>query len=191
MHVNDKESPFHTMYGTRANDGIMALYSDSTIYGREGDDVLYSVGGNNVFYCGSGNDGAHGCDGNEIFYGDEGIDTFWAGNGDDVLDGGTTYDWLFGEGGNDTYILYKGCGNDIIEDGAGSNVIKFTDDTRPEDLIVRQNGDNVTIQLGNNGDIISLIKFTYNCLYNDFTLEFADGTRMHVNDKESPFSELF
>ena len=47
------------------------------------------------------------------------------------------------------------------------------------------------MQLGENGDIVTIQEFAYASCYGEYTLEFSDGTRMHVRDTGSPFHTLY
>ncbi len=90
---------------------------------------------------------------------------------------GTGDDTIYDSDGNDTYIFYKGCGNDIISDYTGNNIIRFTDDTMPEDITLKRNGIyHADMVISESGDVINIQNFMYGSSYRSFTLEFADGS---------------
>ena len=133
-------------------------------YGSEGNDTL------------TGYDSGYNNNTSEIFFAGAGDDTVNASSGNDVIDGGIGTDSLYGNTGNDTYIFYKGSGNDTISDGYGTNTISFTDDIRPEDIIVSREGTyNIILNIEGTNDSILIKDFMYSASYRNFTFQFADG----------------
>ena len=158
MHVSAENSPLRKVYGTTGDDILSGIYVGSCVYGQEGNDKIY---------CG---------DGADKLYGHDGADYLDGGSGDDILDGGTGMDVLKGSDGDDVYLLYKGCGNDTIFDANGSNTLRFTDDTIPEDISLSKTGElDVQIEIVGSTDTIILQYFREYESRRNYTLEFLDG----------------
>ncbi|MDY0238059.1 MAG: calcium-binding protein, partial [Campylobacterales bacterium] len=143
-----------TIYGGPGNDTIYGNEGDDTLYGDEGDDTIYGNEGDGIIFGGDGDDVLYGNEGNDRLYGNEGNDTLDGGAGDDILEGGA---------GNDTYVFGKGYGKDLIfdnsfikhsdnaqEDG-GDDTLLFKDGIRANDLLFRQDGDNLIIAIKEEG----------------------------------------
>lgn len=114
----------------------------------EGDDYLVfadegvsvdALGGNDTLIAGDGNDTLSGGAGNDTILGGKGNDTLSGGTGSDTLKGGT---------GNDTYLYNRGDGIDTIFDELGSDILSFGEGITKDDLIFKQQGNNLLIGLG-------------------------------------------
>lgn len=111
-----------------------------------------------------------------IIKGDDLNNTLYGKSVNDIIIGGEGNDNLLGGGGDDTYVFYKGSGNDIIYDRYGTNTIRFTDDTKPEDIEVRKEGNyNAVISIKGREDTITIQDFFYRTEYRQFNFEFSDG----------------
>ena len=128
-----------------------------------------------------------GTDFDDVIYGNGGSDTIHANDGSDIIIGGKGDDILYGDepflgtAGDDIYIWNKGDGFDELHDDLGSNIIRFGKEICFDDLIFRQNGDNLDIYV--NGDRtqgMRLINFYYRDQGIHYTLEFADGTNVNL-----------
>ena len=128
-----------------------------------------------------------GTDFDDVIYGNGGSDTIHANDGSDIIIGGKGDDILYGDepflgtAGDDIYIWNKGDGFDELHDDLGSNIIRFGKEISFDDLIFRQNGDNLDIYV--NGDRtqgMRLINFYYRDQGIHYTLEFADGTNVNL-----------
>ncbi len=98
---------------------------------------------------------------------------------------------MLGEAGDDTYVFYKGSGNDIIYDGSGNNIVRFTDDTKPEDIEARRSGKyDVVISVKGREDTIT-IDDAYQEKYRQFNFEFSDGTTIKGNEEGGMFKRLY
>jgi Ca2+-binding RTX toxin-like protein len=86
------------VYGTAADDAILAEAGDDKVNGGLGDDYI---------------DGGSG------------TDTLYGGAGDDFIFGGSGSDWLQGDAGND--VLSGGLGNDTALGGAGDDLYMVWD----------------------------------------------------------------
>lgn len=73
---------------------------------------------------------------NEFIFGGGGNDYLYGAAGNDIISGGIGDDRMEGDEGDDTYIIHAGCGNDMVMDYMGNNVLRFTDDIMPEDISV-------------------------------------------------------
>jgi len=118
-----------TMVGSSAADTLTGDALADRIYGRDGNDVLQGVGGD------------------DELSGEFGDDTLIGGVGNDVLMGGI---------GNDTYVIGAGHGNDrIIDMGRDSdrNRLLLTGQTRPDDVRVSKDGDDILLGLPANSSV--------------------------------------
>ncbi len=115
---------------------------------------------------------------NITVYGNDGNDKINTGNGNDTIIGGQGDDTLNGYNGNDTYIYNLGDGFDTISDGSGNNKIKFGEGISLNDLNFAKEGYGLIIFFPQNPS--QGIKLTSN--YEKYTLEFADGTELKLND---------
>ncbi|MDD0972982.1 calcium-binding protein [Pseudomonas fontis] len=93
--------------------------------GGDGDDVLTSNAGNTP----------------QFIFGGGGNDTITTSTGNDTLQGGTGNDTLVGGSGSDTYLFELGDGRDVISETmqyyfADTNVLKFGQGIRPEDITI-------------------------------------------------------
>ena len=173
MKFDDERSPLRNLEGTSGNDTLSSFYSGIKYHAGAGDDTI------------------NGSTGSDEMYGEDGDDTLNGNAGDDILIGGRGNDNLYGGAGNDTYVVGLGDGNDIIYDDNGSNVIRFKDGIRPEDLIARH-GDNYSIILTNRntGDSVKIERFRQGTTYRNFVMVFDDGTEMKFDDERSPLRNL-
>ncbi|MGV1908198.1 calcium-binding protein [Agrobacterium cavarae] len=113
-------------------------------------------------------------DGNDVFKGTRVQDTILMGKGDDTIDGGVHFD---------TYIYFRGDGNDTINDSdynAVNDMLIFADVSADEVTLVR-NGDDVTVVFGeslpgagNAGSV--LLKNTLGFDKGVGNIVFSDGT---------------
>ena len=138
--VDDVELPdIEHLTGSSHNDILAGDIRDNTLKGGAGDDTLYG-----------GPDG-----GDDRMYGGNGNDRIYGGKGDDTLSGDAGNDTLFGGPGNDTFVFAPGNGNDTIKDfGRGNDRIDlnaFTDIDAFSDLSIKQQGDDVVVDLSGQG----------------------------------------
>ncbi|MEZ0231476.1 MAG: calcium-binding protein [Methylophilaceae bacterium] len=137
--------------GLAGNDSLFGSFGTDSISGGDGDDIIDGGGDEDTLLGGSGNDSVFGALGTDSIYGGDGDDYLAGDNGngedsigdDDYLEGGIGNDILYGQGGNDslfggvgsdqlvgaggddTYYLNNGDGQDLILDSAGVNTIVF------------------------------------------------------------------
>ncbi|MDD5387563.1 MAG: calcium-binding protein, partial [Sulfuricurvum sp.] len=169
------------------NDGIMITLSDierSTagddylVFGDEGVSVD-ALAGNDTLITGDGADTVSGGDGNDTILGNKGNDTLSGGKGADTLKGGT---------GNDTYIFNRGDGSDNVFDDLGTDTLKFGDGITKDDLIFKQQGNNLIIGLAEVNKTIDQLSdaITITDWFKSNTnielLKFADGSSMSQSD---------
>ena len=189
------------IYGNDGYDMIDGEDGDDIIYGGNGGSEIYGGSGNDqisggnetdIIYGGDGNDTIHGYAGDDELYGDDGNDSLYGGDGNDTLDGWLGNDILQGGAGNDTYLFGYGYGIDTITDSSGVNKIVFLDDITPADLYIKNEGSNnaVSICIRGTEDRLIINNFKSSAAYQNFTLEFYDGTTMALNDVNSPFVNM-
>ncbi|CCK80813.1 putative calcium-binding hemolysin protein [Desulfobacula toluolica Tol2] len=111
--------------------------------------------------------------------GEEGADTLAGGKGNDILTGGS---------GSDTYVFNLGDGDDTIEDVSNDtegNLIEFGTGITVEDLTFEQDGNDLIIHVGSQGDALRLKDFDRfghtGSLVTD-TLQFTDGSQAGLAD---------
>ncbi|MBP3339273.1 MAG: hypothetical protein J6L69_07705 [Lachnospiraceae bacterium] len=174
----DKDADGAYFRGTKKDDELNGGDGDSKMEGFEGDDEIYGYGGSDEIHGGDGNDYISGMSGNDLIYGDDGNDTLRGGAGADIMYGGEGYD---------TFIWGSGYGNDVIYDSKDLSTIRLTD-LYTKDLRVWYTSDGAARLINVNTDeVLTLCNFTIDSRYNNFQLEFPDGTTIAVDDPESPF----
>ncbi|GEM_PF-1302495 len=155
---------------TEGNDFFLDLGGNDRIAGGGGDDRIFT---------GIGNDELQGNGGNDELYGEEGNDLLYGQLGNDYLEGGKGNDVLVGGQGNDTYHFNRGDGVDIIQDEAGNDRVTFASGITANDISVQRNGNDLILQLTENGnktdDVITINNWflTDNKIEN---IQFKDGT---------------
>ncbi len=119
------------IYGMQGNDILSGGLGDDTLDGGEGNDRLSGGEGADTLIGGTGDDIIYGGTGNDVLRGGAGNDQLYAESGDDLLDGGEGDDILNGGIDNDTYIVNRTSGADIIQNydpsGDDVDVIGFQD----------------------------------------------------------------
>lgn len=181
------------IYGGDSNDDIRGNEDDDILYGEGGRDTLSGNAGNDTIYGGEGIDTLYGDDGDDFLYGGSGDDTLNGGKGNDILDGGTGNDILNGEAGNDIYIITRGNGNKVINDTAGNSVLKFSEGITVGDLMFSDTNRNFIITIKETGETITIndiVGSKEGCMLEQFTLQFADGTSLNLNEKDAPVRVL-
>ncbi|CAN5472179.1 hypothetical protein BH11PSE11_BH11PSE11_04940 [soil metagenome] len=123
--------------------------------------------------------------GNDTLDGGNGSDTLFSGSGNDILDGGFGNDTLYGGEGNDIYLFGRGYGQDAINDGAASGVVKvdtvkFAAGIAPTDVSVSRVGDDAVLSIKGTSDKLTLLWYFYqydgSAQYKIEQISFADGT---------------
>ncbi|WP_232727255.1 MULTISPECIES: calcium-binding protein [Neisseria] len=140
------------------------LQGDGDINGT-GNELNNTINGN------SGNNKLFGMDGDDCLVGKDGNDYLDGGLGDDVLIGGL---------GNDTYFFDKGYGYDIIEDNGGDGTLVFGEGFCLEDVILCQEGDDLSITFANSSDSILVGDWFVGSDNQIETFKFSDGTSYQV-----------
>lgn len=123
MALDDRQSPFRRVIGSRNNDYMKAVLSntDSELYGLDGNDSIYGSDANDKLYGGKDKDSLDGKAGSDSLFGEDGNDSLYGGSGQDELFGGRDDDTLYGGADNDT--LDGGAGSDRLEGGEGDDAL--------------------------------------------------------------------
>ncbi|BBB67688.1 hypothetical protein UNDYM_3435 [Undibacterium sp. YM2] len=145
------------MIGTVLNDILVASTTSENIAGNDGDDMLF---------------------------GGDSYDTLDGGAGNDFLSGGAGDDVLIGGTGNDIYLWGKGSGNDQLVNNDTSSgrmdVIQIKADTKPDEIIVRNDGFSLTLKIKGTTDTLRVVMAFdmdgVNALQMVNEIRFADGT---------------
>ena len=145
------------------NDLLDGANDINVIFGSDGDDELVG-GADNELIIGSG--------------------------GNDILKGGAGNDYLQGGAGDDVYIIRPNCGDDVIYDSYGANVLRF--DGIPLENIyigsVYDDGreDDVKITFVGSSGSVTIRDYKYLWRERSFDIEIG-GRRFAEDDPESPF----
>ncbi len=162
---------------------------DTHIKGNGGNDTLTGLKGNDILEGGIGDDKISGGEGNDILTGEEGNDRLSGDAGDDILDGGSGDDQLLGGAGNDVYLFGRGYGVDRINDYQGNNMIRFTEDIRLGNIEVTRSGRyDIKLSIKGESDQLVLKDFIYSSEYQNFKLEFFDGSQGEIKLKDDKIS---
>ncbi len=102
------------IFGNQGNDRIEGNKDGDTIYGGKDMDTLNGEGGDDWLRGDREEDSLLGGSGNDILFGGKGNDTLSGGSGDDRSSGDLGDDLLDGGGGQDTFVLAVGGGDDTI-----------------------------------------------------------------------------
>ena len=179
--------------GGMGDDHLQGGKGNDLLYGGDGDDTLEGNQGHDELLGGIGYDKLDGGEGDDKLFGEDGNDILEGGEGDDILVGGKGKDELFGGKGDDIYIFSKGGGSDILIDSHGTNLLYFTGDIRLDQMAAYRLSSYEVIlkyQKGTEGNAIAIRNFRLSQEYRNFFLQFADGTYLHAEDKNSPFKYL-
>jgi Ca2+-binding RTX toxin-like protein len=82
----------------------------------------------------------NGGDGNDTLIGGSGAETFFGGKGDDFVDGNIGADTAFLGTGDDHFQWDPGDGSDVVEGGAGQDVLDFNGSNAAEQIELAPNG---------------------------------------------------
>ena len=116
--------------------------------------------------------------------GTSGDDAIEGGNGAEVFDASAGNDSMVGNAGDDTYVFESGTGDDVITDydatSGNDDVIRLGVGITADDLTLRQDGQNLVIELAS-GDSLTVVNQYYNHgLYAVEKLEFSDGSQIDL-----------
>ncbi len=147
--------------GTNGRDVLAGLAGNDIIKGFGGNDILRgdgnsrnpqsnSAGGDDIIFGGGGRDRIGGKGGNDILYGGLANDIIYGDGGNDIIRGGKGKDTLYGDTargkGNDTFVLARGEGRDIIKDfQVGRDLIGLADGLTFDDLSIYRKGSSTVI----------------------------------------------
>jgi Ca2+-binding RTX toxin-like protein len=107
------------VWGSGAQDLILANGVTNELSGFDGNDVMEGRGGHDRLDGGNGADSLSGDDGNDVLFGAAGNDRLTGGTGRDVQSGGTGDDFLSGENGPDPLTGNQGL--DTLRGGVGAD----------------------------------------------------------------------
>ena len=142
------------------NDKITGVNKYDMLAGNEGNDTITAskAKGEVEIYGGTGNDSLTGSSYNDYISGGDGEDIIRGGKGNDILRGNTptTETTNPDDNAKDTFLFYKGDGQDEIRDIAKDDVIKFADRTNFNGLSFVKDGDDLVISDEKKGDKITV-----------------------------------
>lgn len=167
MKLNSSDAIYNYMYEQENADGTISFYLPNNADAKAmlgnytgGESIQTSQGVKTlkevIFYDGelplndtlqgtAQNDKLIGNRRDNVLYGNDGRDIIDTKEGNDTLEGGKGDDYLLGGAGDDTYVFGKGDGIDLIEDSSGNDTLKFKEGISKEDLILKQNGNDLII----------------------------------------------
>lgn len=170
---------------TGGDDVILGYEVDNKIDGGLGNDKIDGGNKNDLLMGGVGNDTIDGKNGDDTIMGGDGDDRLYGSWGNKLFIGGAGNDYLAGGNGFNTYQFSRGWGSDSITAGNyskyGKDIISFTDDIKPSDIIARRSNDSIILKLKGTDDQI----FIYGYFGRDiYTIQFADGSSWDRNKIE-------
>lgn len=119
------------------------------------DDMLDGSLGNDTLQGGLGNDVLVGGLDDDLLIGGIGNDSLQGGQGNDLLIGDVGNDIISGDEGDDRYLFKLGDGVDTLNDNDGNDIIVL-DQIPASDVTFSQDGDDLIIAYGINGDQIRI-----------------------------------
>ena len=137
---HDKLVSIESVIGTRFDDSIFGTYGDNYIEGGAGNDNLMGRGGADYIDGGEGDDiiGSFGSFGTDINVGAMLV----GGAGNDRIQSSEVGDTMLGGDGDDSFELFPGGAHDVIDGGAGRDLLAFYN---------AQAGVGLTVDLSNTG----------------------------------------
>jgi Ca2+-binding RTX toxin-like protein len=151
-----------TITAGAGDDTITAAGGNDTIDAGTGNDTIDAGGGADTITAGSGDDNILAGDGDDIIDAGAGTDTIDAGAGNDHIQGLRGGDTAVGGSGDDTYYFNTGDGSVSIHDTAlpgEGNTIIFGEGIGSGDLTLSTDGAEMTIAIGDAGDVLHLTVF--------------------------------
>lgn len=148
--LNASEGGRVVAYGGRGNDTIVGGDNSSvvnmsdTIFGGAGNDSILAGGGNDYIDGGTGDDWIEGGTGNDTLIGGPGNDTLLGGEGDDLIVVSGS-DVVRGQGGANTFRIYKSGGVPVIRDLTAQDTIDLSHWSGIQPVTVTQVGSGVEV----------------------------------------------
>ena len=199
--VTGKNAMYNVVDGTTAKDNITAISGISNwinagegndkITGKNAGDMLAGNEGNDTItaskangeveiYGGIGNDSLTGSKYGDYISGGDGEDIIRGGKGNDILRGNTPTAETTNPDDNakDTFLFYKGDGQDEIRDIAKDDVIKFAD---VNSFTQKLDGDDLVISYNAGKDSITITDYLSNSNIQDFTIVTKNGKEYSAN----------
>lgn len=143
---------------------------NDSLYGDERADTLGGLGGDDTLYGYAGNDTLNGGTGNDTLYG---------GDGTDILDGGAGNDYLAGEYGSDSYLFYRGAGQDRVQeyDNTAGNidVVKIASDLKPTDIQLSRSASDLYLSIQGTTDKLTVSNWFYDAANRVEQVQFSNG----------------
>ncbi len=165
---------------------VQALLEGRMVSGSNAADTIYGNDSyNDQLAGGAGNDSLSGYGGNDRLEGGADNDVLSGAEGNDDLAGGTGNDTLQGSYGSDTYRFNLGDGQDRIEEYMNSNStdldrIVFGAGVTANDLTLTASGNNLVINVGINGDSLTINNWYSSANYRVENFELADRTVLNA-----------
>jgi Ca2+-binding RTX toxin-like protein len=131
---------------TLQGDDASGPQGDDKLSGGDGDDTLLGLGGSDILDGGANSDVLDGGPGDDLLDGGAGNDVVAGGEGRDILLGTRGGDLLQGGSDTDTYMLFQGGGDLVIDDPTGSNLLTFAAGVKANDIALRIVGERVVVQ---------------------------------------------
>jgi len=157
-----EELDLETLIGERLNTPLNLVNDDSggRLYGGAEADLLTGAAGDDTLLGHGGGDTITGMAGKDLLFGGGGSDTLLGGDGDDTLVGGAGSDFLVGGAGDDVYTLDATSGEDTLLDSEGRNVIRFSANVVPGNLLASHSliAGTPSLRLLHGSDLLATIK---------------------------------
>lgn len=202
-----------SLYGEAGDDWVLGGLGNDWIFGGTGNDLLegnddhdrmFGEEGDDTVDGGFGDDWLHGQEGNDVLNGGEGADTLFGNEGNDIFDGGPGNDRLFGFGswwdsereiqakrepnGNDTYLFYRGAGQDSILDRDASSgnldTILLTSGLVATEMKLSRANDDLVVRINDTDDTLT-VRYWFlsdSAEWQVESIQFADGSTWGVSE---------
>jgi Ca2+-binding RTX toxin-like protein len=167
--------------GTGYDDVLIAGIGDDYVDAGGGNDVIFDFAGENTLIGGVGDDSVIGGEGEDKLVGGDGDDRLYGNEGDDTLFGGGGYDELNGGEGNDTYVFFRGDGEDWIynwhDSDSEHDAIRFGPGIAPDDVSFEISGQIFELAISGTDDHIYIEADPYDLP----EVQFDDGVTWDTN----------
>jgi len=152
---------------------------DDTLTGTDKSDVLFGLDGNDSVFAAGGNDLAFGGPGDDQIFGGKGDDHLFGGKGDDALVGEAGNDDLFGGAGRD--LLVGGAGKDKLDGGADDDTFLIRKGTGIDVVEHLQAGDRIDVR-DFNFSSFEAVQGAAHQKHDDVVINFGNGDQLVLED---------
>ncbi|SDD68517.1 Ca2+-binding protein, RTX toxin-related [Paracoccus isoporae] len=146
--IPDRVSNVENVTGTKIADYIRGNQVNNVLRGLAGDDTLDGGSGHDTLTGDAGNDRLYGSAGNDSLDGGDGKDVIEGGDGHDRLIGGSNDDRISAGSGNDLILQHLLWEKDVIDGGAGTDTIDYSQMNDPSGYMAHKYGIQAHLERG-------------------------------------------